>query len=156
MSRETVMIVDDEQMVLTSLATYLELETEYRIVTFTGGEQAIAFLEGNTVDLVISDFLMPGMDGLQFLTRARELAPEVPRVMLTGYADKENAIKAINQVGLFHYIEKPWNNDELLHIIQNGLEKRRLLLELSDKIDQVARAQADLKGLRQEILKAFS
>lgn len=156
MSRETVMIVDDEQMVLTSLATYLELETEYHIVTFTSGEQAIAFLESSTVDLVISDFLMPGMDGLQFLTRARELAPEVPRIMLTGYADKENAIKAINQVGLFHYIEKPWNNDELLHIIENGLEKRRLLLELSNKIEQVARAQADLHGLRQEILKAFS
>src|SRR5690349_18596251 len=111
MSRETVMIVDDEQMVLTSLATYLELETQYGIVTFTSGEQAVAHLAKNPVDLIISDFLMPGMDGIAFLARAREIVPEVPRIILTGYADKENAIKAINQVGLFHYIEKPWNND---------------------------------------------
>lgn len=150
------MIVDDEQMVLTSLATYLELETDYRIATFTSGEQAIAYLAESPVDLIISDFLMPGMDGIAFLSRARELVPEVPRIILTGYADKENAIKAINQVGLFHYIEKPWNNDELLHIIENGLEKRRLLLRLAEKITEIARAQADLQGLRQEILKAFS
>jgi DNA-binding NtrC family response regulator len=156
MSRETVMIVDDEQMVLTSLSTYLELETHYGIATFTSGEQAIAYLAEHTVDLIISDFLMPGMDGIAFLMRARELVPEVPRIILTGYADKENAIKAINQVGLFHYIEKPWNNDELLHIIENGLEKRRLLQRLSEKIAEIARAQADLQGLRQEILKAFS
>jgi DNA-binding NtrC family response regulator len=156
MSAETVMIVDDEQMVLTSLATYLELETEYRVVTFTSAEQALAHLGRHEVDLVISDFLMPGMDGIAFLSRARELVPDVPRIVLTGYADKENAIKAINQVGLFHYIEKPWNNDELLHIIQNGLEKRRLLRKLSEKIDEIAQAQADLQGLRQEILKAFS
>jgi DNA-binding NtrC family response regulator len=156
MTSETVMIVDDEQMVLTSLATYLELETEYRVVTFTSGEQALGYLGQQPVDLIISDFLMPGMDGLAFLRRARELVPDVPRIMLTGYADKENAIKAINQVGLFHYIEKPWNNDELLHIIRNGLEKRRLLSKLAEKIDEITQAQADLKGLRQEILKAFS
>lgn len=156
MSAETVMIVDDEQMVLTSLATYLGLETEYHVVTFTSAEEALEHLGQHAVDLVISDFLMPGMDGIAFLSRAREIAPDIPRIILTGYADKENAIKAINQVGLFHYIEKPWNNDELLHIIQNGLEKRRLLQKLSEKIDEIAQAQADLQGLRQEILKAFS
>lgn len=156
MSPTTVMIVDDEPMVLTSLSTYLELETEYHVVTFTSGDAALAHIAGASVDVIISDFLMPGMDGIAFLTRAREVAPDVPRIILTGYADKENAIKAINQVGLFHYIEKPWDNDDLLLIIRNALEKRRLMLQLSEKIDEIAQAQADLAGLRQEILKAFS
>lgn len=156
MSEQTVMIVDDEPMVLTSLATYLELETDYHVVTFTSGEDAIRHVREQPVDVIISDFLMPGMDGIAFLSRARELAPDVPRIMLTGYADKENAIKAINQVGLFQYIEKPWDNDDLLLIIRNALEKRRLIVELSAKVDEISRARQDLAGLRQEILKAFS
>lgn len=150
------MIVDDEAMVLTSLAACLELETDYLVVTFTSAREALDYLTKQPVDLIISDFLMPGMDGIVFLTRARQLLPDVPRVMLTGYADKENAIKAINQVGLFHYIEKPWDNEEMLLIIKNGLDKRRLMLELAEKLDEIGRTQAELDGLRQDILKAFS
>lgn len=150
------MIVDDEQMVLTSLSTCLELETDYEVVTFTSAASALELLRERSVDLVVSDFLMPGMDGITFLTEARRLWPDVPRIILTGYADKENAIKAINQVGLFHYIEKPWDNDDLLLIIKNGLEKRRLMAQLTQKMDEIAKAQADLAGLRQEIIKAFS
>jgi DNA-binding NtrC family response regulator len=156
MPKETVVIVDDEPMVLISLATFLELETDYAVATFTSGEEALKHIASQPTDLIISDFLMPGMDGIAFLTKARALAPDVPRIVLTGYADKENAIKAINQVGLFHYIEKPWDNDDLLLIVRNGLEKRRLMVQLSEKLDEIARAQADLAGLRQEILKAFT
>jgi CheY-like chemotaxis protein len=98
--KETVLIVDDEEMVLTSLATYLTLETDYEVVTFTSARAALAHVRGHDVDLVISDFLMPEMDGIVFLSEVRRLKPEIPRVILTGYADKENAIKAINDVGL--------------------------------------------------------
>ena len=62
--------------------------------------------------------------------------PLVPRVLLTGYADKENAIKAINEVGLYQYIEKPWNNDDLRLIIRNALEKTVLLRQLKEKIQE--------------------
>lgn len=156
MDQETVMIVDDEEMVLTSLSTYLALETDYRVVTFTSALEALDYLAREPVDLIISDFLMPEMDGIAFLAKARELRPEVPRVILTGYADKENAIKAINQVGLYQYVEKPWDNDELRLVIRNGLEKKRLMTKLSEKVNEINRAYDELQGIQQEILKAFA
>ena len=98
---------------------------------------------------------MPEMDGIAFLAKVRELKPEVPRIILTGYADKENAIKAINEVGLFQYIEKPWNNDDLLIILRNGLEKRKLMNKLEEKIREINQAYAELQELQREIVKTF-
>ncbi len=148
-------IVDDEEMVLTSLRAFLELETDYGVHTFTSALKALEFIAANPVDLVLSDYLMPEMDGISFLGKVREIKPEVPRVILTGYADKENAIKAINEVGLFQYVEKPWDNDDLRIIIRNGIEKRRLLFKLQGKINEINSAYSELQGIQQAILKTF-
>ncbi len=156
MQPQSVLILDDEEMVLTSLSTYLALESDYEVFTFTSARQAIAHLEANEVGIIISDFLMPEMDGISFLTRARELRPDAPRVLLTGYADKENAIKAINQVGLYQYVEKPWDNDDLRLIIRNGLEKRALLDQLGQQMREIKQAYQELAGIQEEILKAFA
>ena len=154
--KEIVIIVDDEEMILTSLDSFLALETDYEVLTFTDAQKALEHIQVNDVDMVISDYLMPEMDGITFLGKVRDLKPEVPRIILTGYSDKENAIKAINEVGLFQYVEKPWDNDRLRIIIRNGLEKQQLLKSLQDKIDQISKAQSDLHGIQQDILKAFS
>ena len=151
----TILLVDDEEMVLTSLASFLTLETDYEIRAYTSGREALEYLEHHEVDLVISDFLMPEMDGLEFLTRARAMKPEVPRIILTGYADKENAIKAINTVGLYQYIEKPWNNEDLRIVIRNAVEKQQLVKTLTDKIQQINLATSELQLIQQDILKAF-
>jgi DNA-binding NtrC family response regulator len=153
---ETIMIVDDEEMVLTSLHSFLNLETSYHVITFTSPVEALKYIQKNEIDLVISDYLMPDMDGISFLARVRELRPEVPRVILTGYADKENAIKAINEVGLYQYIEKPWDNEDLRIIIRNGIEKKQLMKKLQQKIDEINRAYSELQGIQQEILKTFA
>ncbi|MCH8028181.1 MAG: response regulator [candidate division Zixibacteria bacterium] len=147
-NKGTVVIVDDEEMVLTSLSTLLSLETDYDVKTFVSATKAVEYLESNTVDLIISDFLMPEMNGLEFLTKAKSFRPEVPRIILTGFADKENAIKLINEIGLFQYIEKPWDNGDLLLIVRNALEKRRLLAKLLDKVKEI-------EGIRQAVLEAF-
>lgn len=144
----TVLIVDDEEMVLTSLSTLLSLETNYDVKTFVSATKAVEYLESNSVDLIISDFLMPEMNGLEFLTKAKSFRPEVPRIILTGFADKENAIKLINEVGLYQYIEKPWDNGDLLLIVRNALEKRQLLAKLLDKVKEI-------EGIRQAVLEAF-
>ncbi len=151
-----VMVVDDEEMVLTSVRSFLELETEYDIVTFTDSEEALSYVRVNKVDLVISDYLMPKMNGLEFLAKVKEVDPQITRVILTGYADKENAIKAINDVGLFQYLQKPWDNDDLKIVVRNGLEKRRLMAELEQKAGEIQKAYGDLQGLHREILKAFA
>ena len=72
-----------------------------------------------------------------------------------GHADKENAIKAINEVGIFQYIEKPWDNEDLRIIIRNGLEKKLLMKHLQAKIDQVNEAYSELLSIQQEVLKTF-
>ena len=151
----TIMIVDDEDMVLTSINSFLMLETEYDVVTFTSANEALTYVGENEVDLVISDYLMPEMDGISFLGKVRDMKPEIPRIILTGYADKENAIKAINEVGLFQYVEKPWDNDDLRIIIRNGLEKKRLMKALQGKIEQINKAYSELQNIQQEVLKTF-
>jgi len=153
---QTIVIVDDEELVVTSLQTFLDLETPYRTVTFTSAQVALQHIQDHDVDLVISDYLMPEMDGITFLSQVRELKPDVPRIILTGYADKENAIKAINQVGLFQYIEKPWENEDLRVIVRNGLEKMQLLKKLQVKINEITQAHAELQTLNQEIVRAFA
>ena len=154
-SNSTIVLVDDEEMVLTSLRSFLNLETNLKIETFTSAETALEFIKKNDVDIVISDYLMPEMDGISFLAKVREIRPDVPRIILTGYADKENAIKAINEVGLFQYIEKPWDNDDLLIILRNGMERQNLLKKLQQKIDEISEANSELVGLQREILKSF-
>lgn len=151
----TIVIVDDEDMVLTSIDSFLQLESEYNIMTFTKASEALEYITENAVDLVISDYLMPEMNGIEFLGKVRNVKPEIPRIILTGYADKENAIKAINEVGLFQYIEKPWENDNLLLIIRNGIEKFQLIKQLQDKIAEINDAYSDLNSMQKEILKAF-
>ncbi len=150
-----IVVVDDEDMVLTSLESFLSLETEYDVHTFRSPDAALAFAREHEVDLVMSDYLMPEMDGITLLGKFKEIHPSAPRILLTGYADKENAIKAINEVGLFQYIEKPWNNADLLIILRNGLERHRLMKTLDEKIDEINRAYGQLQGLQKDILKTF-
>jgi DNA-binding NtrC family response regulator len=152
----TILLVDDEEMVLTSIRSFLAIETDYRVHTFTSPVKALRELDRLNIDLVISDYLMPDMDGITFLGKVKERFPQVPRILLTGYADKENAIKAINDVGLYQYIEKPWNNDDLKLIIRNGLEKTILLRRLEEKIREVERAQNELTEVQKQILRIFA
>lgn len=156
-SRETpvIAIVDDEEMVLTSLRSFLLLETDYEVETFSSPQTAVSALRDKPVDLVISDYLMPGMNGIEFLLEVKRLHPFATRILLTGYADKENAIKAINEVGLYQYVEKPWNNADLKITIQNGLERRFLMEKLEQKIQEVQVVQQNLQDIQAQIIKAF-
>lgn len=151
-----IVLVDDEEMVLTSLRSFLDLETEYQVKTFLNPHEALEFVADNPIDLVLSDYLMPEMDGISFLAEVRKVQPNAPRVILTGYADKENAIKAINEVGLFQYVEKPWDNDDLLIILRNGIERKQLLQKLEEKIGEINSAYGDLQTMHKQILKTFA
>jgi len=133
----SILIVDDEDMVLSSLRGVFTLQTEYDVHEANTPKDAIAKLERTPVDVVISDFLMPDMNGIELLKEVKRLQPESVRLLLTGYADKENAIKAINEVGLYHYLEKPWDNDALLNIVRNALEEKSLRIRLDDKIREL-------------------
>ena len=148
-------IVDDEEMVLTSLRSFLMLETDYEVETYRSPKKALEELKNKNLDLIVSDYLMPEMNGIEFLLEVKKLHPFATRILLTGYADKENAIKAINEVGLYQYVEKPWDNDDLRITIQNGLERRFLMEKLENKIQEVQRVQQSLQDIQAQIIKAF-
>lgn len=151
----TVLLLDDEPMVTTALRSFLELATDYRVLAFTTPAEALAALEDSAVDVVIADFLMPSMDGITFLCRARELRPWATRVLLTGYADKENAIRAINEAGLYYYLEKPWDNEHLKLVVRNGVERASLMTELDERVGALAHANEELNELRRRLLRAL-
>ncbi len=151
----TVLIVDDEEMVATALRSFLELETSYDILTFTSPTEAIQAPRLRDVNVVIADFMMPGMDGITFLRQVRESNPEATRILLTGYADKENAIRAINEAGLYYYLEKPWSNEHLKLVIRNGVERSTLFTELNQRIEALEGANQELYDIRRRLVQAF-
>lgn len=130
--QKRVLVIDDEPIVVNSLQALLSLETGHDVLTFTSCHTALEVIRRIPIDLAISDFLMPEMDGVSFLKEVRGLYPEIPLIILTGYADKESAIRAINEVGLHQYLEKPWDNEDLLHVIQSALSQRLLIHRLQE------------------------
>ena len=145
MIKGKIVVVDDERIVTSAFKTLLKVEGFSDAHFFNSPKDALTFLKDNQPDLVISDFLMPEMNGLEFLSEVKKLYPEVSKILLTGYADKENAIKAINEIGLYRYIEKPWNNDDLIINIKNGIERSYLLSELRQKISELEDAKKELE-----------
>ena len=150
-----VLIADDEEMVITSIRAFLQLESEFEIHGFTDPEDAAAFAAANTVDVAVSDYLMPKMNGIQLLAKIKESQPETSRVLLTGHADKQSAIQAINQVALFQYLEKPWDNQQLLLVVQSGAERSRLFRDLREKVGELDSAHSSLKNVQTRLIQAF-
>ena len=148
------MVVDDEKMITTTLSTMFKLMLNENVLVYNDVEQALACkeLENNSIDLVISDFMMPKMNGLQFLKKVRVKCPDTVTILLTGYADKENAIKSINEIGLYYYLEKPWNNGDLIQVVKNGLEKKHLEDGLKDKFKELEISNSEISRLY-ELLK---
>lgn len=127
------LLVDDEDNILRSLQRVLRKEP-YELTTATSGEQAIRLMEDQRFDLVISDARMPGMDGPTLLAAIKKRFPWCIRILLTGYADINSTISAINDGQIYRYISKPWDDDELRLILRQALafqhsERRRLALE---------------------------
>lgn len=141
-----IVVVDDDKMVTSTLKTLFKLEGFLDAHYFNDPKEAIEFLKIEKPDLILSDFLMPEMNGFEFLSIAKEIYPEVSMILLTGYADKENAIRAINEIGLYKYIEKPWDNDDLIMNIRNGVERSYLLSQLREKIDELEIAKSELEN----------
>ena len=139
-----ILYVDDDKLLTSTFSTLMKVEGFKDVVVYNNPIEAVEYLKTEAPDLIISDFLMPEMNGLEFLREAKKLYPEVSMILLTAYADKENAIKTINEIGVYKYIEKPWDNDDLIMNIRNGIERSHLLANLRQKIDELEKAKAQL------------
>lgn len=123
--RPTVVCVDDEPQVLLGLG--LHLRRHYDFVSFTSPAEALQRIAQGPVAVLISDMRMPGMNGAEVLAKARQLSPDTTRVLLTGFADLESAISAVNEGQLFRLLTKPCPPDTLLTTVRSAVEQHRLI-----------------------------
>ena len=159
-----IMFVDDEINVLTALKRSLtripidELDGDRPdIETFISARQAVARIKRMPVDLIISDYRMPEMSGVEFLTEAVEAEPDVARIILSGNADLDAVVDAINKVQIFRFVAKPWHDYELKSAVVQALAARNLTLEnrrLADLVRvqyaKISRREAELRRLEAE------
>lgn len=124
----SILLVDDEPSVLSALRRVFR-PAGYEILTAESGEAALEVLASTEVDLIVSDMRMPGMSGAEFLARARSLYPDTMRILLTGYAEIASVVQAVNDGGVYRYLNKPWDDHDLLLTLEQALEQRRLRRE---------------------------
>jgi DNA-binding NtrC family response regulator len=119
----TILVVDDQATVLSILKGILS-KGPYTVLGALSAQQALDILERQSVDVIISDERMPGMSGSDFLAIARERYPETVRIILTGYASLESAIKAINEGEIYRFLTKPCRSQELHAAVEAALAHR--------------------------------
>jgi signal transduction histidine kinase len=148
--KHTILVVDDEPDVVKSVQDLLRLD--YKVLGATRAQEGIKLLHDHEVHIVMTDQRMPGMTGVEFLSRLRGEYPWAIRLLFTGYADIKAVIEAINQGSVFRYIAKPWDPDELQSIIRQAaehydllIERQRLLKELQVKNQELERANGELR-----------
>jgi response regulator RpfG family c-di-GMP phosphodiesterase len=138
-------IVDDEPNVLNALRRMclnhdaVPAIPNPQVMSFTSPVQALAYLRDHPVDLVISDYRMPEMDGAVFLTQAHSLQPNSARIIISAYADIAAIMRGINGAGIFQFVSKPWYDHELKTAIVRVLAHRALLVENQKLADEVRR-----------------
>lgn len=123
-----ILIVDDDREITEVIQRFLEKE-HYKVSVATSAEEALAELANNPVDVVISDEQMPGMLGTEFLQMVRGEYPDTVRILLTGHANLDTAIRAINEAGVCHFFTKPCNFADLSVIIGQAVLQKNMLSE---------------------------
>jgi len=123
---EKILFVDDDSNLLASYQR--QLRNQFTVDTSADGKQGLETIDRKgPYAIIVSDFRMPGMDGVQFLSRAREIAPDSVRMLLTGYADMQTAIEAVNQGNIFRLLTKPCPPDTLTKALTAGIKQYRLV-----------------------------
>lgn len=121
------LIIDDEVEITKSLQR--QFRKTYNMYLANSAEEAFDILQNNKINVIISDQRMPEMTGVDFFSKIRHQFPDVVRLILTGYADVDAIVRAINEGNIFRYISKPWNPDELETIIKEAFEKYKLIAQ---------------------------
>ena len=135
--KHSVLLVDDEPDILFSLTGLLR--REFELFTAESARDALKILEERPIDVVMTDQRMPEMTGVEMLSQVRTRYPDTIRIVFTGYADIKAVVDGINTGGLYRYVTKPWDPDDLIALLHDAaahhdrlLEQRQLLLDIHD------------------------
>jgi CheY-like chemotaxis protein len=149
-SRARILIVDDEEPILETMS--FTFEDDYDVLTAKNARDALRILEEQgPVAAVITDQRMPEMTGVEFLARVCERHPSTTRIILTGYADGDAMVRAINEGHVYAYVTKPWEPDELKQLVHRAVELHRLRLQNENLVEDLRRANAFLAAAIDEV-----
>jgi two-component system, probable response regulator PhcQ len=145
-AEDAVLIVDDDAHVISALVRGL-YDEPYRVTGATGGEEALKMMASHRFKVVISDEMMPGMTGADLLARVKTLHPETVRIMLTGHANMQATMRAVNCGEIYRFFTKPWDEHKLKLAVRSALEKYDLEQENRRLLKTVRRQSQELKFL---------
>lgn len=154
MTKKSILLVDDEESILASVGWALELN-KFAVATAANGREAIARLNADRYDLVITDLLMPEVGGLEVLKQAKRLDPDIGVIVLTGYGDMQSAIEAM-RYGADDYLQKPCDIDDLIRRSRRSFERQDLFARLRKQNEQLSREIAARKKAEQELEESYS
>ncbi len=147
----SVLYVDDEEHNLMSFKATFRIK--YKVFTAISGEEAIKIMDSEKIEIIITDQRMPNMTGVQFLESILDRHPDPMRILLTGYADLNAVIDAVNKGKIFHYLTKPWNEEELDSTIQRAFDVYKLRKEEKELTEKLGVTNSQLEFLlRQQLL----
>lgn len=150
MAKRTILLVDDEENILRSLERLLRRDG-YRILKATSGEAGLKLLSGDAVGVIVSDQRMPGMTGVEFLSKVKDLYPHTVRIVLSGYTELKAVTDAINKGAIYKFLTKPWEDDLLRANIKEAFEHFELAHENERLAKELEQANAQLARLQQEL-----
>lgn len=146
-----ILYVDDEVNNLTSFKAMFRVK--YNVFTAISAEDAMKIMDSQPIQVIITDQRMPNMTGVEFLEKILEKYPEPMRILLTGYADMNAVIDAVNKGKIFHYLSKPWNEEELDMTIQRAFDVYKQGQEMKDLSEKLIVSNDQLEFLlRQKLL----
>lgn len=150
--QHSILIVDDEVSILNAFKRILA-EEDYDVHVASNGPEGLAMLRATDkpYSLIISDQRMPEMNGVQFFAQAKHICPDAVRILLTGYADSDSIIEAINQGGVDLYFRKPWHEEEILLHIRQSLSKVEILAENKRLVDLIKEKNKELVALNKNL-----
>lgn len=147
----SVLYVDDEENNLISFKATFRLK--YKIYTALSGTDAMQIVEQHPIDIIITDQRMPQMTGVEFLEEVIKVNPDPMRILLTGYADMSAVVEAVNKGKIFHYLSKPWSEEELDETIQRAYEIFSERKKIKESFSQLEITNEQLEFLlRQKLL----
>lgn len=149
-SKHTVLCVDDEKNILSAMKRLLRKE-DFQLLTCTSGEEAIAVMEENDINVVISDQRMPKMNGTEFLKLVKENYPDAIRIILTGYTDVDSITESINQGHIYKFFLKPWNDQNLKLEIRQALEQYDLIKANKKLHEKIVKQNEDLRTMNEKL-----
>lgn len=150
MNKFRVLLVDDEENILKSCQRILK-RAQYEVVTTTSGNEALEILKNESFAVIVSDQRMPEIEGTELLKQVRVVAPDTMRILLTGYADIQASIAAINQGAVYRYLTKPWDESHYLETIRQACAQYALVQQNKEMKQQISQQNEQLSEMNKDL-----